>query len=94
MSKKERNIRRGIFLAVIAIVTTLICGSIAKTPQKELTAIPYCVQAGETLWSIAAEYKPSDMRYDDYIRKVQEHNGIGSDIKWGDEIEIFVWEEN
>ena len=91
MSKKERNIRRTMFFAVVAVVVLLLCGSF-KTVQSEPQVVSYFVEQGDTLWSIAREYKPNDMSYDKYIYKVLRHNGISATIKYGQAIEILIWE--
>ena len=87
MSKKERNLRRGILLLCAGAITLLL-GSVSK-PKSQKQYITYEVKPGDTLWRISTEYKPKDMRYDEYIYLVQKYNGIGANIYPGQVIEIL-----
>lgn len=91
MTKRERNIRRAIFFAVVVAVVLLICGSLKPSGREQPTYVSYVVEPGDTLWGIASVYKPNDMRYDDYIYQLKQHNGISARIKDGQVIEVLVW---
>lgn len=84
-------------IAIIAIIVLLAGLSYQRHTKYSIenaTVQSYVVQAGDTLWDIANLYKPSDMRYDEYIYEVKLHNGISADIKMGQAINILIWEES
>lgn len=91
MTKKERNIRRGIFFTAAAVIVLLICGSRTK--------LTYCVESygidyGDTLWKIAEEYKPDSISYSEYINTLYKLNdGLTAEIYPGQAILIPVYEE-
>lgn len=91
MTKKERNIRRGIFFALIAVIVLLICGSrTSKTYSVESYGIDY----GDTLWKIAEEYKPDSISYSKYINTLYKLNdGLTANIYPGQAILIPVYKE-
>lgn len=93
MSKKERNIRRGIFFFALGLIILLLLGSVSK-PKTAAKYISYEVKPGDTLWRISTEYKPKGMRYDEYIYLVQKYNGIGADIYPGQVIKILNETDN
>lgn len=53
----------------------------------------YTVKLGDSLWSIAEENKPNNMRYDEYMYEIMERNDITSDIHVGQEIKILREED-
>ena len=91
MTKKERNIRRWIFFALIAVIVLLICGSrTSKTYSVESYGIDY----GDTLWNIAEEYKPNSISYSEYINTLYKLNdGLKTNIHAGQTILIPVYKE-
>ena len=91
MTKKERNIRRGIFFTATAVIVLLICGSRAK-PAYSVES--YGIDYGDTLWKIADEYKPDSMAYSEYIDTLYKLNeGLTAEIYPGQAILIPVYEE-
>ena len=91
MTKKERNIRRGIFFTATAVIVLLICGSRAK-PAYSVES--YGIDYGDTLWNIAEEYKPDSMAYSEYINTLYKLNdGLTANIYPGQAILIPVYEE-
>lgn len=90
MTKKERNIRRGIFFTAAAVIVLLICGSRAKPVSVESYGINY----GDTLWKIAEEYKPNSISYSEYINTLYKINdGLTTNIHAGQTILIPVYKE-
>lgn len=92
MTKKNRNIRRGIFFTAAAVIVLLICGSRAK-PAYSVES--YGIDYGDTLWKIADEYKPDSMAYSEYINTLYKLNeGLTAEIYPGQAILIPVYEED
>lgn len=97
MSKKERNLRKTIFFAVLAVIIILLCGWVRSTERQEVTVvftIEYHVIRGDTLWNIAKEYKPDEISFRAYIDNIYELNpGLTPMIYPGDALVIPIWEE-
>lgn len=91
MTKKERNIRRGIFFTAAAVIVLLICGSRTKPAY----SVESCgIEYGDTLWEIAEEYKPNSISYSDYINTLYKLNdGLTTNIHAGQTILIPVYKE-
>ena len=91
MTRKERNIRRGIFFTAAAVIVMLICGSRTK-PAYSVES--YGIDYGDTLWKIADEYKPDSISYSKYINTLYKLNdGLTANIYPGQAILIPVYEE-
>ena len=91
MTKKERNIRRGIFFTAAAVIVLLICGS-RTSPKYGVES--YGIDYGDTLWEIAEEYKPDSISYSEYINTLYKINdGLTAEIYPGQAILIPVYEE-
>lgn len=91
MTKKERNIRRGIFFTASAVIVLLICGSRAK-PAYSIES--YGIDYGDTLWKIAEEYKPNSISYSKYINILYQLNeGLTAEIYPGQAIVIPVYDK-
>ena len=89
MTKKERNIRRGIFFTAAAVIVLLICGS--RTSPK-YSVKNYGIEYGDTLWKIAEEYKPDSMAYSKYIDTLYKLNeGLTAEIYPGQAIFIPIY---
>ena len=90
-TKKERNIRRGIFFTAAAVIVLLICGSRSKP---EYSVESYGINSGDTLWNIAEEYKPKSISYSDYINTLYKLNdGLTANIHAGQTIMIPVYKK-
>ena len=90
--KKRRQIvkrRMILLLATLFVITvgSIVCGSIfssAKNPTKDIPQYKYyksiTIQEGESLWSIAQEYR-TDAYKDtcEYIHELKELNGLTSE---------------
>lgn len=87
MSKTERNIRRGIFLIVLALLLIILCGAVR--PRCEPATESYFVKPGDTLWSIALEYKQPGQDARKYIDEIKRINRISALIREGQEIKII-----
>ena len=91
ITKKERNIRRGIFFTVVAVIVLLICGSRSKP---EYSVESYGINSGDTLWNIAEEYKPNSISYSEYINTLYKLNkGLTAEIYPGQAIVIPVYDK-
>ena len=80
------------FLAVVLLLLILILSLAMKKEEpapKEIES--YTIQSGETLWSIGTEYRPKDMSIQEYIYRLETHNGITADIQAGQTIEILIF---
>ena len=67
-----------VVIAICLIILTFVTvvGK-ATEPEPTFTAVEYQVKKGDTLWSIARQYKPEDMTMDAYMAWVYEHNESG-----------------
>lgn len=91
MTKKERNIRRWIFFALIAVIVLLICGSRTSSTY---TVESYGIDYGDTLWKIAEEYKPNSISYSEYINTLYKLNkGLTAEIYPGQAILIPLYDK-
>ena len=75
-------------IIILLIFTVNVLSSIYSVP--ELKPITHKVHYGETVWSIAKEYKPDDMTMDEYMGWVYEHNDCTGDIYPGDVVIMGV----
>lgn len=92
MTRRERNIRRGIFFLVVIGLILLLCGSLQK-PKYSVKS--YGIGCGDTLWSIAEEYKPNSVTYREYIDLMYKLNdGLTATIFPGQAILIPVYESD
>ncbi|SEP88259.1 LysM domain-containing protein [Lachnospiraceae bacterium RM5] len=91
--KKITMIKAVIFTLFIILLFTFIGfnskTNASTTKQKYYTSIE--IMPGDTLWSIANEYKPDDtISTNDYINDLKEINGITSDnITSGNYLTIY-----
>ncbi len=89
--------RRRVTAAVIIAFIIIICinFNMPKTAEKDtqFTYENYIISKGETLWSIAEDYKQEGQDTRDYIYQIKKLNGIGSTVYENQTIKIIVWEE-
>lgn len=66
-------------LLVIILVSLLLLFTIKvmSDTKVQLTPVEHKVTHGDTLWSIAEEYKPDSMTMDEYMAWVYDHNDGG-----------------
>ena len=90
---KRRSITA--LVIIIFIIMIFINFSMAKTDEKDtqVTYENYVISKGETLWSIAEEYKQEGQDTRDYIYQIKKLNSIGSTVYENQTIKIIVWEE-
>ncbi len=91
-AKKKAARQRRIFLSVLvfAVIFKVILfrGSSAFGNESADTEL-YSVLPGDTLWSIAHEYKPANLTMDEYLYKLRKANSLStSEIYAGDLIII------
>jgi LysM repeat protein len=81
---------KNILQVVIAILTVSLLLWFTVTVIKGIFDVPeyvpieHHVRRGETLWSIAKQYKPDDITMQEYMAWVYEQNGHGGNIYPGD----------
>ena len=98
MNKQFKTNLIAISIITILITSIFLCGyAIGKNKtQKDLwynnrTTQVITVHYGDTLWSIAEEYKPNDVYILEYIEDIKQLNNITSDIHGGDTILVYVY---
>ena len=70
------------------------CIRAGGTGGHDRAAQVYTVKPGDTLWSIAQEYKEPDTDTRKYIQKLYRLNpGLTADIMPGDMVKVMIWEE-
>ena len=80
---------------IIVLAMALFVGFIVNDKHKIVGYESYFVTDGDTLWDIAKQsngYDHIDIR--DIIYDIQQASNISSDIQWGDEIQIPIYEED
>ena len=87
---KYFNTIKTILQVILAILTVSLLLWLTVTVIKEICDVPefvpieHHVRRGETLWSIAQQYKPDDITMQEYMAWVYEQNGHGGNIYPGD----------
>lgn len=67
-----------------------VFASTENTPAMEKTVV---VEPGDTLWNIARQYKPSDMRTVVYIEAIKKSNHLNqTDLQAGEVLTVPVFE--
>jgi LysM repeat protein len=81
---------KNILQVILAILTVSLLLGLMVTVIKGICDVPeyvpieHHVRRGETLWSIAQQYKPDDITMQEYMAWVYEQNGHGGNIYPGD----------
>ena len=86
--------KNSIKIALTLCISALCIGCCLKASGRDVVTEVYTVQPGDTLWSIAEEYKQPDTDTRRYIRMLYKENpGLTPDIMPGDALEVIIWEE-
>ncbi len=86
---KITNKKRFILSLLILLVIIFSAFNFCLAENKEIMIEEYSVQAGDTLWSIATEYKNRNQDIREYIYNLQELNNIDCIIYPGQIIKII-----
>lgn len=79
----------GILIAILLITLTIkVLAGAFEVPELEPTF--HRVSSGDTLWTIAKQYKPDSMTMDEYMAWVYEHNDTHGNIYPGDVVIMGV----
>lgn len=89
--KNKRNRRLLLCGIIIAVVTSVILLAGAKEKETTYTETTVYVTAGDTLWSIAQEYCPSNMDIRKYIHIIEQDNDCTATIHNGDVLTVRVY---
>lgn len=92
LEQRARAIKAAVY-AVFGIILVLLILGMSEQKEREYTEGTYTVMTGDTLWSIAEEYCPSDMDKRDYIDKLRADNSVGSVIHAGDILNIRMYDK-
>lgn len=102
IQKKEgRNVKivdkKRFVLFIIAILLLIVITALAIRTLNEERRLDhteeYEIKSGETLWSIASNYRPSNMSIQEYIYNLEQFNQITPDIRPAQKIQILIYEE-
>ena len=78
-------------ILIISMLTGLLIGSFNASGSTKHSYETITVQSGDTLWTIAEQYKPDSQDIRDYIYEVCDRNDIkAGDLVQGMDIEIPV----
>ncbi|MBE7033324.1 MAG: LysM peptidoglycan-binding domain-containing protein [Ruminococcaceae bacterium] len=76
--RKLRRQRR-VFFLVLTLVLTLMASSVFSSSgndNEKYIIVSVTVQPGDTLWSIAKEYKPDGKDLREFVYEIADNNGI------------------
>ena len=79
--QRARKLRRqrSAFLMVVMAVVVMMAHSAFSKPENikdEYNVVSVTVQSGDTLWSIAGEYKPDNKDMREFVYEIAANNGI------------------
>ena len=66
-----------IAVIISVLILLLLTIKVMSDTKAEFIPIEHKVSSGDTLWSIAKEYKPDDVTMDEYMAWVYDHNDGG-----------------
>lgn len=77
-ARKLRRQRSAFFMVIIVIFVMMAHAAFSKSnsAKDEYSVVSVTAQAGDTLWSIAREYKPQGKDLREYVYEIAANNGI------------------
>ena len=81
-----------LFIILLLIITVLAIKALNNDLVLDHTE-EYEIQSGETLWSIASNYRPERMSIQEYIYNLEQFNQITPDIRPSQKIQILIYKE-
>lgn len=77
-AKLNRQRRTAVLIAAIIISVAAVFGAlkIGTTEAADSTAVCVVVKSGDTLWSLAEEYKPENKEIRQFVRKIADFNEL------------------
>lgn len=88
------NKRTTQIIFILIIVSILIMWIyILEDDREEQNKVVYTVKEGDTLYSIAKEFKPKEMDVREYVHKIRELNDINPIISVGEDIIILKYDK-
>ena len=80
-----------VLLAIVCFSSVLGYNDVSASDNKQYEE--YFVQAGDTLWDIASQFKPSDINIKKFIYEIQIHNNTDAEhLQAGQTIEIPIYD--
>ena len=74
--RRARKLRRQRSAALIVVMAAHVAFSKTSSDEVSRSVVSVVVQEGDTLWSIAKEYKPEGYDIRKYVYEVSANNGI------------------
>ena len=78
---RQRKLRRQrsvafmiVLILVIAVASVALANHSQSKGESDVVSITVC--PGDTVWSIAKEYKPDDMNLNEFVYEISANNGI------------------
>lgn len=81
------------FIAIVLLLIAVILLCFSKKKPQVVDVQEHIIQSGETLWSIASNYKPSCMSIQEYIYNLREFNKCDCLIYPNEVLQILIYEE-
>ncbi len=77
-ARKLRRQRSAFFMVLIVLLVMIAHSAFSKQENinEEYEVVSVTVQAGDTLWSIASEYKPAGTDLREFVYDIAANNGI------------------
>ena len=74
--RKLRRQRSAAFMIVLVVVIAIASVAFANQNHTDREVVSITVCPGDTVWSIAREYKPDDMSLEEFVYEISSNNGI------------------
>ena len=72
--RKQRTTAFLVFMALLILVANVALSNQSAEDAQDVVAVR--VLSGDTIWSIAKEYKPEGVDFNEYIHSISANNGI------------------